>query len=279
MTGRQFFGWARQDVARGALDLAGAFAFTVIALFNFSAQAAPMHILVDAGHGGIDKGAVRGHLHESEIALKVANELAQLLRDDPQQRFKVSMTRTGDQKVSLKARTEMAKETKADLFVSIHLNSSTDARARGKEIYFQNQLPADEDALFLASRENSEEEEAREKESKNEPMNARTDLKRILEDMNRNHRISSSSRLSKTLLETWESKNPSLRFGSRAIRQAPFQVVSLISIPSVLVEIGFISHAQEGPLLAQANYQKQVAQSLYEGLVKYRQERNALAGL
>lgn len=247
-------------------------AFLLLSLPAFGAASPALHVMVDAGHGGVDKGAVRGHLHESEIALKVANELAQLLREDSQ-RFKVSMTRTTDTKVSLKSRTEMAKDAKADLFVSIHLNSSVDARARGKEIYFQNQLPAEEDVLFLASRENTEEEETLPKtESKNEPFSSRTDLKRILEDLNRNQRILSSSKLSKILLETWETKHPALRFGSRAIRQAPFQVVSSIAVPSVLVEIGFISHAQEGPLLAQATYQKQVARSLYEGLIKYRSE-------
>ena len=112
MTGRHFFQAAQQDVAPGFIRRAMALpsvAFLLLSLPAFGAASPALHVMVDAGHGGVDKGAVRGHLHESEIALKVANELAQLLREDSQ-RFKVSMTRTTDTKVSLKSRTEMAKD-------------------------------------------------------------------------------------------------------------------------------------------------------------------------
>ena len=238
---------------------------TLTALFvATTAHAAPLHVMLDPGHGGVDRGAVRGALQESEIALKVANETAELLRNDP--RFRVSMTRTADTKVSLDRRADMAKEVKADLFVSIHLNSSPDSKAHGKEIYFQNQLPADEDALFLASRENDETEPTAQKDDAN-----KSDLKNILEDLDRNHRIFTSSRLSKTLLETWDASPSPLRSTTRAIRQAPFWVVSRTSMPSVLVEIGFISNAHEGPRLAETATQKSIAKSLYDGLVKYRE--------
>ena len=254
---------ARKDFARAFLALS-------FALLASPATAAPLHVMLDPGHGGIDRGAVRGPLKEAEIALKVTMELAQLLKADP--RFQVSMTRTTDVKVALARRTEMAHEAKADVFMSVHLNSSTDTRARGKEIYFQNQMPADEDAMFLASHENSDEDSAPvAKESKSESLTARSDLKRILEDLHRNDRILSSSRLSHIVYQTWEAKIRTPNFGSRAIRQAPFQVVSSITIPSVLVEIGFISHPQEGPLLAQTDTQKQIARSLYEGLLKYKE--------
>lgn len=229
-----------------------------------TAQAAPLHVMLDPGHGGVDRGAVRGEHKESEIALKVANEVAALLRQNTD--FKVSLTRTADTKVSLDRRAQMAKEAHADLFVSIHLNSSPDSKAHGKEIYFQNQLPADEDALFLASRENEDEEATA---SKDDP--SKSDLKSILEDLDRNHRIFTSSQLSKTLLETWDASPTHQRSTTRAIRQAPFRVVSKTTMPAVLVEIGFISNPHEGARLAEIATQKSIAKSLYDGLVKYRE--------
>ena len=246
------------------------FSSAILFFFFASAQAAPkpLHVMIDPGHGGHDTGAVKGSLRESVIALKVSQQLADLLRKDP--RFKVSMTRTSDQRVSLEKRTELAHEKKADVFVSIHLNSNKDPRARGTEIYFQNQVPADEEALFLASRENEEEggqasAVAREA-PKGEALSPRTDLKNILDDLRRNHRITASSDLSKQLIETW-----SVQPKSKHIRQAPFYVVSEINIPSILVELGFLTHPQEGPQLGQAAYQAQLARNLYSGLVKYKE--------
>jgi N-acetylmuramoyl-L-alanine amidase len=248
--------------------------FAAVTFFFFSqlAGAAPLHIMIDPGHGGVDTGATRGNLKESEIALKVSSYLADLLRQDP--RFQVSMTRTTDTKISLDHRTEAAEAAKADLFLSIHLNSSRDPRARGQEFYFQNQIPVDEESMFLASRENEEvksETDADGADAKAEPLSSKSDLKRIIEDLHRNHRVIESSEIAKILLETWLSNSTTSTVGSRAIRQAPFRVVSNIKIPSVLVEIGFISHATEGLKLAQVDHQKDMAQRLYKGLIKFKE--------
>jgi N-acetylmuramoyl-L-alanine amidase len=241
-----------------------------LAIIALTVRAYGFHILIDPGHGGKDSGATRGQLKESEIALKVAGYLADELRKDS--RFKVSLTRTSDESLSLKERTSIAREINADLFLSIHLNSSKDPRAHGKEFYFQNQLPADEEALFLASRENMDTiVPDASRTDRAEKASVGNDLKNILEDLKRNHRIHSSCHLSKALFETWISGGESRLVGSRSIRQAPFYVVSHISVPSVLVELGFLSHATEGPRLAQPEYQKELAASLYRGIVKYKE--------
>lgn len=232
-------------------------------------QAHAFHILIDPGHGGIDRGAVKGKLKEAEIALKVATKLATLMKQDP--RFRISMTRETDKTVSLDRRTEIANETKADLFVSIHLNSSTDPRAHGKEFYFQNQIPADEEALFLAAKENAEMETTGEKKVAANKITPESDVKLIIDDLKRNHRIRASAELSKILFRAWENSGRATNLGSRSIRQAPFHVVSQVSVPSVLVELGFLSNAHEGPLLASDDYQDALAKSLYEGLVKYKE--------
>ena len=245
-------------------------AAAAVSLISQIATATPLHVMIDPGHGGSDTGAARGSLKESEIALKVSLLLAENLKRDP--RFKISMTRTKDQKLTLSRRTQIAHDAGADLFVSIHINSSTDPRAHGTEIYFQNQLPADEEALYLVSREHEGDEISETNApAKADPISTKTDLKRILEDLHRNHRIQSSSELGKTLLETLVDKGAGQRLGSRAIRQAPFHVVSYIDIPSVLIELGFITHAQEGPRLAQESYQKELARVLADGLTRFKE--------
>ena len=235
-----------------------------------------MHVLVDPGHGGIDTGAVRGKYKEAEIALKVSLKLADLLKKDP--RFKVSMTRETDSHVTLSRRTQIAKDTKADLFLSIHLNSSTDPRAHGKEFYFQNQIPADEEALYLASKENEQDaDDLAKADAKAEPrptherLSAEGDVKLIIDDLHRNHRVRASGSLSKILLENWVAAGHGSHLGSHAIRQAPFHVVSTVDVPSVLVEVGYLTNSTEAPLLASAQYQDELAKSLYQGLVKFKE--------
>lgn len=240
-----------------------ALAFTTVTAAT--AYAAPLHILVDPGHGGSDSGAVRGHLKESVIALKVAKNLAELLKKDD--RFEVTLSRETDRKISLDQRTQIAKDVKADVFLSIHLNTNSDPRVHGQEFYFQNQLPADEDMLYLASRENEDEDETH---ATNEKLSSENDVRVILEDLGRNHRIKSSGDLSKILFENWAVANGK-KIASRSIRQAPFRVVSQVNIPSVLCELGFLSNPAEGEKLVDPGYQAALAKSLYDGLVKFKE--------
>lgn len=234
-----------------------------------AAASSRLHVMIDPGHGGVDSGASRGGLKESEIVLTVAKRLVKLLEDDP--RFQASLTRSTDHFLTLLERAQLARAAKADLFLSIHVNSSRDRRAWGKEFYFQNQLPVDEEAMFIASRENAENRAARAEPlvPATESFSAENDVRRILEDLRRNERILASSELSKALYETWIKSGH--KAGSRAIRQAPFYVVSNVDVPSVLVELGFLSHPVEGPRLATKTYQAELAQSIYESLIAYKE--------
>jgi len=257
--------WEKMDLMTGCR----AFLSHLVFIFAATASADPLHVMIDPGHGGSDTGAARGSIKESEIALKVSLKLSETLKQDP--RFKVSLTRTTDRKVALPTRTRLAQDAHADLFVSIHLNSSTDARAKGTEIYFQNQLPADEEAMFLVSQEHGADSGATEPsaaQEKPEPLSAKSDLKRILEDLHRNHRIHSSSEMAKVLIEQLAQSQAR---GRHQVRQAPFQVVQNIEIPSVLVELGFITHPVEGPRLQRDDYQNELVQALFTGLAKYKE--------
>jgi N-acetylmuramoyl-L-alanine amidase len=248
-------------------------------------------IVLDAGHGGLDTGASNGQAMESDIALRIAKLVsAQLTKSG----YKIIMTRTKDEAVSLERRAAIANESEGDLFVSIHLNSSTDTRAQGKEFYFQNQLAVDEESLFLANRENHEHEDpmspsvnpGQDRIQKAGLRNAeaaripdlniakgpvRTDVRSILEDLDRTARIRESSELAKVLYQEWQGSEASKasRGSSRGIRQAPFFLVSNIAMPSVLVEVGFLSNAKEGAKLQRSDYQAALAEALASGIDRY----------
>lgn len=220
----------------------------------------PLKIVIDPGHGGVDDGAVRGKLREAEIALRISNELASQLRGRNHQ---VVLTRENDKAVSLKQRTDIAEKEKADLFISIHANASEDVRAKGVEFYFQNQLPADEEAAFLASKEN----QAIAHDSHHDI--AGSDVSQILADLQRNYKLQSSFEFSRMLAETW-SINGTHR--SRMIRQAPFYVISQTTMPSVLVEVGFVSHKAEGPLLTTLSHQREIASQIAKAVDSYKDQ-------
>ena len=244
-------------------------------------------IVLDPGHGGHDIGASNDEAMESEIALKITKLVGDRLEKAG---LKVIYTREKDESVSLEKRALIANRAKADLFVSIHLNSSTDARAHGKEFYFQNQVPADEESLFLANRENHEPasqdlnndrvalaglrqaEASRLPEVSIENSRVRHDVKSILEDLDRSARVKFSSELAIQLNNEWNKAAPLAgvsKTSSRSIRQAPFFLVSHVAMPSVLVEVGFLSHKREGARLKQEAYQTALADSLAAGIHKW----------
>ncbi|MCM2282708.1 MAG: N-acetylmuramoyl-L-alanine amidase [Bdellovibrionaceae bacterium] len=228
---------------------------------------AGLHVVIDPGHGGVDTGATRGSIRESHIALSVAKKLAEHLRAD--NRFTVTLTRESDIALTLPERAAVAKRVKADLFISIHANASEDPRAQGVEFWFQNQLPANEESLFLVSRENQSHESSNRGQSHggDETPSPQRDVSRIIEDLHRNHRIAASSDFSQTLLSAWYAEGR--RKNKNAIRQAPFFVVSEVHVPSVLVELGFLSHENEGPRLSDVSHQALMARHLSEGVSQF----------
>jgi N-acetylmuramoyl-L-alanine amidase len=273
----------------------------------------PLRVLLDPGHGGQDAGATRGDTKESEITLKLAQKLRRELEG---RGFKAALTRESNVYLSLDSRAQLANSGEYDLLLSLHLNSSTDPRAKGKEFYFENQLSVDEESMFLASRENSEvsftagEDHAhshshghdtsvslqnllrnmndridasgiRQAESRmlppldRVPESARSDVKRILADLTRQSRVESSSTLAVELHRAWRDSSAVKHRsrGGQAIRQAPFYLLSFVGIPSVLVEVGFLSHEIEGHELTTDAYQNTLVQSIAEGLSRYQQRR------
>lgn len=224
------------------------------------------HVVIDPGHGGTDQGAVRGPLREAEIVLGVSLELQKLIAENKQ--MQSSLTRT-DNKLSLNLsqRASRVNEAKGDILVSIHANASEDSRAKGVEFYFQNQLPPDEETLFYASRENQLLKETEESDEGDAP-SQNADLKLILEDLGKQTRMQRSHKLTQNLLSAWPEADGSR---NQVVRQAPFHMVTKVNVPAVLIELGFISHPQEGQKLRDPAFQKQLAQKIYAGIQSYQE--------
>lgn len=222
------------------------------------------HVIIDAGHGGTDTGATHNDQKESAIVLSVSKKIHDILKSDS--RFKVTMTREKDTFLSLEERTNFANRSGANVFLSLHVNWSDDRSVKGKEIYFQNQLPPDEESLFLASREN----QGRNQQGADKSLSSDSDVQSILEDLERNHRIRLSGQLSEKIDLSWPTEQK-YKKNKTSIRQAPFFVISNLKMPSALIELGYISNASESELLTDESYQKKLAAAIYNGIIQFKE--------
>jgi len=216
-------------------------------------------IVVDPGHGGKDYGAP-GYLkgvHEKKVALQIARRLAKMLRG--RLKCEVVMTRNSDRYLTLEERTAIANTKNADLFISIHANSSRDRRAYGIETYFLN-LATDDEAIRVAATENAT-------STKNI-----SDLQSILSDLMQNAKINESSRLAgnvqSSLVRLLKSKHYS-RIKDKGVKQAPFYVLLGAQMPAILVETSFISNPRECKRLTNPQYQQRLCEAIVEGVQQY----------
>jgi N-acetylmuramoyl-L-alanine amidase len=214
-------------------------------------------IVIDPGHGGRDPGAkVRG-LSEADLTLDVAIRLEKLLAKAD---VEVVLTRRTDTYVQLEERTAIANRAGADLFLSIHANASSDSAARGIETYFLNLAPNPQ-AEAIAARENA--------------ASSRTmrNLPDIVKAITLNNKIDESrdfaSLVQSSMYSNLRGSNKQLR--NLGVKQAPFMVLIGATMPSILAEISFITNKQEGSLLKTEKYRQQIAQALYDGIMRYQQ--------
>lgn len=236
---------------------------SILIIFNSSFA---FKVVIDPGHGGHDKGATSNSLYEAHITLKVSKALYKKIQSENE--IEAILTRKNNYSVGLKKRTHIANNEDADLFISIHANSSTDPRAKGAEFYFQNQLSADEESMFLANKEN----DGLKISKRDDKSLSQTEL--ILEDMNRNYAIHRSSQMAILFAESWQGY---AKKRSSPVRQAPFYVINHTNMPSVLVEIGYITNPKESKKLTQSRYQTQVVNDIYNAIIKYKNTVNRKA--
>lgn len=232
--------------------------FLVIGLPSFAA----LRVTIDPGHGGEDKGAIHYQVHESDVALAVGKKLLRHLKKDPL--FRAQILRKSDQTLSLEQRVKRSEQFKTELFISIHANAHTNNKAQGAEFYIENQLPAEEEALFLAHNEVSTHD------NHNERIKPLNDVESILADMNKTSRIISSYQVSSYLRKNWSQKK------AKAIRQGPFYVLNQSSVPAVLVEVGYLTHPQERARLIKSSEQNRIAKKIHNALRDYAKNMDKL---
>jgi len=214
-------------------------------------------IVIDPGHGGHDSGTTGpGGIEEKQVVLDVALRLGKLLK----QRLgaDVIFTRDNDTFIPLETRTAIANKAQADLFLSIHANSSPDSSARGVETYYLN-FTTSPDALEVAARENAVSDES---------IHELSDLvkKITLKDKIDESREFAAD-VQKSLYDNLEEGNPGLR--DRGIKKAPFVVLIGANMPSILAEISFLTNSDDARELQQPAYRQRIAESLYRGVSRY----------
>jgi N-acetylmuramoyl-L-alanine amidase len=218
-------------------------------------------VAIDAGHGGEDSGArgPRGVI-EKTVTLAVAKALADELNEMPGVR--AVLTRDGDYFIPLRERYRIAERMKADVFVSIHANSSKRRGAgHGTEVYFLSLGGASAQAdADLADIENAADLVG------GVPPQAEDDLVNILYDVKRSSALQQSQLLAETLLDHIGADR---RLEVRGVKQAGFVVLKSVEFPSVLVETAFINNPAEARLLADRAFQKKMGKQLADGVRKY----------
>lgn len=229
----------------------------MLPLLLLTLSAGPV-IVIDPGHGGTQGGATgSGGLVEKELCLTISKKVKAQL--EKELKATVVLTREKDALVHLSERVELANAKQPDLFISIHANSMPTEKQRrvnqGIETYFLSAAASGEDAKKVAARENAE--------TGSQPQGHAGDtLSFILADLQRSETHADSSRLAyavhEALIEATGAQD-------RGVQQAPFYVLMGLEAPAVLVEVGFVSHPDEGPQLNDAQYQSKLARAIVAG--------------
>ena len=223
-------------------------------------------IVIDAGHGGHDTGTIGPTgLMEKDLCLDVALRLGKII----QQRLPgadVVFTRSDDTFIPLEERTHIANEAKADMFISIHANSSQDSGARGIETYYLN-LKGSDEAMEVAARENATSEEGIH------------ELQDLVKQIARTEKIDESKEFAEDVQDSLSKRiqKTARVVKNRGVRKAPFVVLIGADMPSILTEISFLSNPADEKLLKQPEHRQRVAEGIFQGIAGYLQSLNSMS--
>ena len=214
-------------------------------------------IVLDPGHGGKDSGAEAFGLKEKDIVLRLADNLAPVLRE--QLGCEVILTRDQDNFIPLEERTAIANTSGADLFISLHINAHPAPKVHGLETYYLN-LTTNAEAMRVAARENAT------------STHQMSDLQDILSDILQNSKVNESSRLAKlvhnSIISGLSSGNyPNLK--SLGVKQAPFYVLIGAQMPAVLIEVAFLSNPLDAKHLTTDSFIETISQEIANGVQSY----------
>jgi len=222
-------------------------------------------IVIDAGHGGHDTGTIGPTgLMEQDLCLDVALRLGKII----EQRLPgadVVFTRSDDTFVPLEERTNIANQARADLFISIHANSSRDHAARGIETYYLN-LKGSAEAMEVAARENATSQ------------GGVHDLQDLVMKITKTEKIDESKELAEDVQDSLAKRiqKTSKPVKNRGVRKAPFVVLIGADMPSILTEISFLSNPADELLLKKPEQRQKVAEGLYQGVASYLESMNSV---
>jgi N-acetylmuramoyl-L-alanine amidase len=221
----------------------------------------PIVVAIDAGHGGEDPGAIgAAGTREKDVTLSIARELAKLVNREPG--LKAVMIRDGDYYVGLRQRIQIAREHRADLFVSIHADAFTNSSARGSSVYTLSHSGASSaSAKWLANRENSADRVGGVEVSSDDDL-----LATVLMDMTRNATIEHSTEAAASVLT---NLGRVAMLHKDYVQRAGFAVLESPDVPSILVETAFISNAEEEKRLRDRQHQRKLAEAMLVGVRSY----------
>ncbi len=225
-----------------------------------SSSPPPVRVVIDPGHGGKDPGTVGPNgVQEKEVVLDVAKRLHRLLA--PRDHIEPLLTRTGDQFVSLQDRAAFAQQRGADLFISIHVNSSPKRDTKGIEVYVLGHA-SDADASATAARENDE------------PGDGADDVTSLIQsmlgDLSNSRREEQSLELADVLRQSVIRKvQGRYDLVDLGIKRAPFYVLLNAGVPSILSELAFLSNADDAARLRRPEFRQLIAEALAAGIAKY----------
>lgn len=228
-------------------------------------------IVIDPGHGGRDRGATFHDLVEAQLTLKMGELLKKTLSKD--RKIQVILTRTEDTFVSLEDRVLKANQVGADAFLSLHFNSSPDAKAQGSEFYFHHPWANDEETMFLAHRENRS-HLASSPDTKQTESKSAAELLAIVQDLKRHNFIKQSAHLSETFVDVFSLARVSKR---TTVRQGPFFVLYNVEAPSVLAELGYLSNVAESKKLKNPMHLETLAEKLGVAISKFQESLDKIS--
>jgi N-acetylmuramoyl-L-alanine amidase len=223
-------------------------------------------IVIDPGHGGHDTGTIGPHgLMEKDLCLDVALRLGRII-EAKLPAAEVIYTRKDDTFIPLEQRTAIANEAKADLFISIHANSSRDHYARGVETYYLNFATSPE-SMEVAMRENAYSDKSMH------------DLQDLVQKIARNEKIEESKELANDIQDALSHRLQLVSSSerNRGVKRAPFVVLIGANMPSVLSEISFVSNPSDERMLKRPDQRERIANGLYRGIATYLASLNSLS--
>lgn len=218
-------------------------------------------VIIDAGHGGVDPGAVRGRIHEKSITLAVAEQVRRQL--EATGRYRVAMTRSRDIFVELRDRVKFAQDNNGDIFISLHADTHPKRNTRGASIYTLSERASDKEAERLAKKENMVDLVGGVDLTPYSP-----EVGNFLLDLTRRRTMEESSVFASYLIAQFGKKKIGMQ-KHKTHRFAGFAVLKAPDVPSVLVELGYLSNVKDRNMLRDSNFHKKVGQAIVASLDDY----------